>query len=140
VAAAILAGDVVRGPYPTFAEAPLHDHDLAAVAAHALCTDDLLGQRLEVTGPQSLIHQEMVATIGVVVQRPLRYEQVPVEAAIAGMTGQGLPEELVRALVGWYERGSRRPAVTTDTVPRLLGRPAKTFATWVAEHAAEFRR
>jgi uncharacterized protein YbjT (DUF2867 family) len=132
------AGDHIRGPYPTFAEAPIHDRDLAAVAAHALLHDDLLGRKIDLTGPESLTHEEMVETIGKVVGRPLRYEPVPVPAATAGMIRQGLPEELVTALMGWYERGSRQPAMVTSEVEKILGQPAKTFADWVADNAAAF--
>jgi uncharacterized protein YbjT (DUF2867 family) len=51
-AAQIRAGGVVRGPYPTSTAAPIHEHDIAGVAAHALLTDDLLGQRPILTGPR----------------------------------------------------------------------------------------
>jgi hypothetical protein len=38
-----------------------------------------------------------------------------------------------------YERGAGRPAEVTDQVERILGRPARTFAEWVADHAGVFR-
>jgi hypothetical protein len=41
VGAQIRAGDVVRVPYATFAEAPIHERDLAGVGARALLTDDV---------------------------------------------------------------------------------------------------
>ena len=65
--AQIRAGDVVRGPYANFSEALIHERDLAEVVARALGSDDLVarrGRRLELTGPQPLTHQQMVATIG----------------------------------------------------------------------------
>jgi uncharacterized protein YbjT (DUF2867 family) len=58
--AQIRAGDVVRGPYAAFAEAPIHERDLAEVGARALLTAALVGRKLELTGPQSLTHAEMV--------------------------------------------------------------------------------
>lgn len=39
--AQIRTGDVVRGPYATFAEAPIHERDLAGAGARALLTDEL---------------------------------------------------------------------------------------------------
>jgi uncharacterized protein YbjT (DUF2867 family) len=54
--AQVRAGDVVRYPYANFAESLIHERDLAAVAAHALRTDELVGQRPVLTGPQSLTH------------------------------------------------------------------------------------
>ncbi|WP_272949019.1 hypothetical protein [Kribbella soli] len=38
-----------------------------------------------------------------------------------------------------YERGAGQPAEVTDEVERVLGRPARTLADWVADHAAAFR-
>jgi uncharacterized protein YbjT (DUF2867 family) len=45
--AQIRAGDVLQGPYATFAEAPIHERDLAGVAARALFTDEQVGRRAE---------------------------------------------------------------------------------------------
>jgi uncharacterized protein YbjT (DUF2867 family) len=94
--AQIHAGDVVRGPYATFAEAPIHERDLAGVGARALLTDELVGRRLELTGPQSLTHGEMVAIIGDVIGRPLRYQEIPPEAAKQGMVQRGFPSRSSR--------------------------------------------
>jgi uncharacterized protein YbjT (DUF2867 family) len=136
--AQIRAGDVVRGPYASFAEAPLHERDLAAVAARALLTDGLVGRRLELTGPQSLTHQEMVAIIGEVIGRPLRYQEIPPEAARQGMVQHGFPEPFVEALMARYARGVGQAAPLTGEVATILGRPPRTYAEWVADHAAAF--
>jgi len=56
---------------------------------------DIQGQgtgRLELTGPQSLTHEEMVAIIGDVIGRPLRYQEIPSEAAEQAMVQHGFPE------------------------------------------------
>ncbi|NYI04508.1 NAD(P)H-binding protein [Allostreptomyces psammosilenae] len=137
--AQIRAGDVVRGPYADFAEPPLHERDLAEVAARALLTDQLVGRRLEPTGPESLTHAEQVAVIGRVLGRPLRYQEVPPEAATRGMVRAGLPEPFVTALMARYARGLGRPTPPTDDVAEVLGRPARRYAQWVADHAAAFR-
>src|SRR4051812_5514696 len=50
-AAQIRAGDVVRGPYAESTDAPIHERDLAEVAARALLTDELTGRRARLTGP-----------------------------------------------------------------------------------------
>jgi uncharacterized protein YbjT (DUF2867 family) len=140
--AQIRAGDVVRGPYANFAEAPIHERDLAEVVARALGSDDLVarrGRRLELTGPQSLTHQQLVATIGGVLGRPLRYQELPPEVATQGMIQQGIPEAFVEALMARYAREVGQPAPVTGEVERVLGRPARTYAEWVADHAAAFR-
>jgi uncharacterized protein YbjT (DUF2867 family) len=137
--AQIRAGDVVRGPYASFAEAPIHERDLAGVGVRALLTDELVGQRCLLTGPRSLTHQEMVAIIGDVIGRPLRYQEIPPEAAEQGMVQHGFPEPFVEALLARYARGVGQAAPLTGEVETILGRPARTYAEWVADHAAAFR-
>jgi uncharacterized protein YbjT (DUF2867 family) len=138
----IRAGDLVYGPYAAFTESPIHERDLAAVAARALRDDEPVarrGRRLELTGPQSLTHQQMVAIIGEVIGRPLRYQEIPPAAAEQGMVQQGIPEPFVQALLARYARELRQAAPVTGEVERVLGRPARTYAEWVADHAAAFR-
>lgn len=137
--AQIRAGDIVRGPYPTFAESPVHERDLAAVAARALVSDEFVGRRLELTGPQSLTHEEMVAVIGDVIGRPLRYEEVTPEVAAEGMVRLGFAPPAAAALMARYARGVGRPAPITGDVAEVVGR-ARTFAEWVSDNAGAFRR
>jgi uncharacterized protein YbjT (DUF2867 family) len=132
-------GDVVRAPYAKFAEALIDESDLAAVIARALVDDDLDGRRIAVTGPQSVTHEEMVAVIGEVLGRPLRFEEVPAELAARGLVANGLPEAFVNALMARYERDAGKPAPVTDEVERVLDRPARSFAQWVADHADVFQ-
>jgi uncharacterized protein YbjT (DUF2867 family) len=140
--AQIRAGDVVRYPYASFAEALIHERDLAEVIAHALHSDALAarrGRRRELSGPQSLSHEQMVAIIGEVLGRPLRYQELPPEAAKQGMIAQGLPGPFVQALMARYAREVGQVAPVTGEVERILGRPARTYAEWVADHADAFR-
>jgi len=46
----IRAGDVVNGPYAAASSAPIVERDIAAVAAHALLSDELVKQRIPLTG------------------------------------------------------------------------------------------
>jgi uncharacterized protein YbjT (DUF2867 family) len=140
--AQIRAGDVVRYPYASFAEALIHERDLAEVIAHALHSDALAARRCrrrELSGPQSLSHEQMVAIIGEVLGRPLRYQELPPEAAKQGMIAQGLPGPFVQALMARYAREVGQVAPVTGEVERILGRPARTYAEWVADHADAFR-
>lgn len=134
------AGDVVRAPFPLAAEAPVDPRDLAAVAARALADDELTGRKLVLTGPESLTQEEMVATIGRVLGRDVRFEPVPAEVAATGMARQGHRPEFVAALLARYDRENGRPAHVSGDVEKVLGRPARTFADWVADHADLFAR
>lgn len=137
--AQIRAGDVVRYPYASFAAAPIHERDLAAVAARALLTDDLVGERPVLTGPRSLTHEEMVTSIGHVLGRQLRYQEIPPEAAKRGMVDAGFPAPLVEAFMANYTKAIGQPTCISGEVEKILGRPGRTFAEWVADHAAAFR-
>ena len=135
----VRAGDVVRYVYAKFEESPIDERDLAAVAAHALLAGDVDGRRLELTGPQSLSHEAMVSTIGAVIGRPLRFEEIPPAAAIEQMAAAGLPRAFVTGLMERYARHQDKPQhPATDVVATVLGRPARTYAEWVASNAAAF--
>jgi uncharacterized protein YbjT (DUF2867 family) len=137
----IRACDVVRYVYAAFQESPIHERDLAEVTAHALLSDDLLGRRVELTGPQSLSHADMVAIIGDVIGRPLRYQEIPPQAAKEGMRQRGFPAPFVDALMARYAAHLAQPQhPATHEVEKILGRPARTYAEWVADHAVAFTK
>ena len=137
--AQIRAGDTVRGPYAASAESLIHERDVAGVGARAFLTDELTGRKLELTGPQSLTQEQMVTIIGDVIGRPLRYEEVPSEVVVSSMVQRGLSEPFVGALMSRYAGGVGQPAPVTGEVEKVLGRPALTYAEWVADHADAFR-
>jgi uncharacterized protein YbjT (DUF2867 family) len=129
--------DVVRGPYGSFAEAVLHEQDLAGVIAAALCDHSLAG-RIPVTDPRALTYAQMVTTIGEVIGRPLRYEEISVTQSIENMVSQGVPRAFVEALMARYGRDVEKPFEINGNVAKILGRPAKTYSEWVGDHAAAF--
>ncbi|QFG21320.1 NAD(P)H-binding protein [Actinomadura sp. WMMB 499] len=130
-------GDVVHGPYAEATEAPVHERDLAAVAAHALLTDDLVGRKPVLTGPQSLTYAEMLAAIGKAIDRPLSFQEIPPDAFKAHMMGFGFPEAFVDTYLAVIVKSVGRPALVTGEVEKILDRPALTFAEWAADHAAD---
>ncbi|MFI9455111.1 NAD(P)H-binding protein [Amycolatopsis sp. NPDC052450] len=135
----ISAGDVVFGPFANFAEAPLHERDLADVAARALLTDEFDGRKLELTGQRSLTHAEMVEVIGTVLGKTLRYQEVPADVAAKTMVTRGFPEPFVEALMNRYRRLAGQPGLVADGVAEVLGRPPRSYADWVADNASAFR-
>jgi uncharacterized protein YbjT (DUF2867 family) len=129
-----LAGDVIGGPYASASVAPIVDADVSAVGARALTTDDLLGQRIPLTGPQALTNAELVETIGAALGRPLRYLEVDAEVVRQRFLDGGFPAAFADAYMGLLAETVERPAVVTDSVETILGRPATTFAHWAATH------
>jgi uncharacterized protein YbjT (DUF2867 family) len=136
--AQIRAGDIVRGPYGTASSALIVESDIAEVAARALLTDDLVGQKIPLTGPQSLTNIELVEIIGLVLGRPLQYQEVPDELVRQRFVGLGFPPEFGDAYIAMLATTIDEPAVVADGVQQILGRPAQSFEQWVVEHKSIF--
>jgi uncharacterized protein YbjT (DUF2867 family) len=137
-AAQIRSGDVVYGPYAAASVAPIVERDIAAVAAHALLTDDLVGQRIPMTGPEAFSNAELVTLIGEVLGRPLRYQEVPPEVVRERFIAIGLGADFADAYIGLLSNTVDGPALVTREIEKILGRPATTFSEWVAENPGLF--
>lgn len=130
----IRGGDIVSGPYASASVAPIADADISAVAAHALLTDDLVGQRIPMTGPQALTNTELVETIGVALGRPLEYHELPPDLVRQRFVDIGFPEAFADAYMGLLAETVQRPAQVTADVEKILEHPATPFASWVSDH------
>ncbi|MEV6949874.1 NAD(P)H-binding protein [Streptomyces sp. NPDC051172] len=133
----IRAGGPVRAPYGDAVRVLVHEADVAAVAVTGLLTDRLLGAAPVVTGPEQLTQAEQVRIIGEVLGRELRFEEVTPQEGRAVML-RGMPEPVVDMVLGILADALVRPPRVTPGLEELLGRPARTFAEWVADHAADF--
>jgi uncharacterized protein YbjT (DUF2867 family) len=134
----IRVGNVVNGPYATASSAPIVESDISSVAARALLTDDLLGQRIPLTGPEALTNAQMVDIIGSVLHRPLHYHEIPPELVRQRFIGLGFPAEFGDAYIAMLAATVDRPATVTPDIERILGRPAASFGEWVADQTHLF--
>jgi uncharacterized protein YbjT (DUF2867 family) len=134
----IRAGDVVRWPYLSVPTAPIDARDIAAVAVRALCEDGHTGAEYVLTGPQSLSQFEQVSTIGRVIGRSLRIEEISPDEARRELL-QTMPLPVVNMLLQAWAAAIGRPAHVTSTVAEITGAPPKTFLDWATDNAAEFR-
>jgi uncharacterized protein YbjT (DUF2867 family) len=132
----IRTGDAVRWPYGDAPTAPIHERDIAAVAVRALLEEGHDGAEYVLTGPQSLSQREQVITIGEVIGRPLRFEELSPEEARRELP---FPAPALNMLLNAWSAALGQPALVTSTVAEITGRPARTFRDWVADHAEEFR-
>ena len=132
----IRAGDVVRWPYADAPTAPIHERDIAAVAVRALCETGHEGGDYVLTGPESLTQSDQVSTIGDVIGRPLRLEEISPDEARAEL---GFPTAVMNMLLNAWAAAIGQPAFVTDTVEEITGNQARTFREWVSDHAEEFR-
>ncbi|WP_433474138.1 NAD(P)H-binding protein [Spirillospora sp. CA-142024] len=135
----IRADEPVREPYPMARSTPIHERDIAAVAAKALLTDDLVGARPLLTGPESITHPEMVEMIGEATGRPVRFEEITPEEAREKMLAMPyMREGLVDVLLRMRARSADHPSDPSPEVKRITGHPARTFKEWAADHADDF--
>ncbi|OBH09511.1 NAD(P)H-binding protein [Mycobacterium sp. E1747] len=132
------AGDVVYGPYAAASTAPIVESDIAEVAARALLTDDLVGQRVPLTGPQAFTNSELVEAIGTALGRPLQYCEIPNAAVRQRFIALGFPAAFADAYIAMLAATLDAPALVTRDVEKILGRPAAPFAQWVAERRDVF--
>lgn len=105
--------------------------DIASVAVHALTDEHAPDTDLVLTGPEALSYDDIAAIITEVTSRPvvhrrLSYEQMRDRLAAA------VPMRFASLLAG-MDRAIAEGAEDriTDTVPRLTGRPARTFRAFL---------
>ncbi|MFG3117167.1 SDR family oxidoreductase [Streptomyces sp. NPDC048197] len=138
---AIRDSGVVRDAHPGAQGVPVHEADLADVAAVALLdrTGTHNGQAYLVTGPEALTVADQVAEIGRAIGRETRVEQITEEAAAEAMSGPHLPKEAALELVRMFGSTVDAPAFPiSDAVERVTGHPARTFAQWARDHVGDF--
>jgi uncharacterized protein YbjT (DUF2867 family) len=139
-AAQIQAGDVVGGPYAQASSAPIVEADIAAVAARALLTDELVGQQIPLTGPQAFTNTELVQVIGRVLGRPLQYFEATPDLVRQRFIAIGLGAEFADAYTAMQAAAVDKPALVTHEVEKITGRPATTFARWIADNRQLFTK
>jgi uncharacterized protein YbjT (DUF2867 family) len=133
----IRADDVVRWPYLSAPTAPVHERDIAAVAVRALCEGSHTRAEYVLTGPESLSQLEQISTIGRVIGRSLRIEEMSPDEARREWASL-MPASVVNMLLDAWAAALGQPAHVTSTVAEITGVPARTFRDWATDHAAEF--
>lgn len=128
---------IVREPYD-FPSALVHEADIAAVAVTALLEDGHAGRAYNLTGPQALTPRERIAILAKALGRDITFAQITHEQAVDRLLATGVSREDAEYVVGWYASPTEDATTPVDTVTTVTGRPARTFAQWVAEHANRF--
>ncbi|MCX4710450.1 MULTISPECIES: NmrA family NAD(P)-binding protein [Streptomyces griseus group] len=130
---------VVREPFVDRLSAMVHESDIGAVAAVALTEDGHGGQEYLVTGPQVLTVRDKAAAVGAARGADVELVELTEEQALESWRGQGMPEDVIAFLIGVYRDTPPEGRTVIDTVEKVTGRPARTFAQWAEEHAEHFR-
>ncbi len=136
----IAAQDTVYGALGDAAIPVIDPEDIAAVAAQVLTTPGQAGKVYELSGPEPVTSEQQVNILAEVVGRPLKYINVPDEAARNSMLGMGMPPRYVDAMVGLIQmlRSLGRIEPTGD-VKAVLGREPRSFRQWAQDNADAFR-
>ncbi|MEV4617007.1 NAD(P)H-binding protein [Kitasatospora sp. NPDC049258] len=127
----------VRFPYPESHSDAIHEKDIAAVAVKALTEPGHEGQAYFLSGPESVTQRRQLEIIGEVTGRELVFEELT-DAEARKALEPIVPIWVMDAVVGYWEHSDGIPSHLSDTVERITGRPARGFAEWVADHAADF--
>ena len=114
--------------------------DIASVAVCALTESGHEGKAYDVTGPEALSTAEQVEIVSRAIGKPVRYVDIPEDAARQSMLGMGMPAPVVEGLIEFMRLvRSGAGAVVSHDVETVTRRPARTFAAWVQDNVAAFR-
>jgi len=114
--------------------------DVADVAVAALTTDAHVNRALTLTGPRAMTAREQLDVLETVVGHPVASVDVSLETVADRFRARGLAEDAVEsAIAGQARVRDGHSEAVHDDLPRALGRDARSFETWVADHASLFR-
>ncbi|MGX2998751.1 SDR family oxidoreductase [Streptomyces sp. JNUCC 64] len=129
----------VRVPYPDVGLPAVHPADIAAVARAALTGTGHTGRTYPLTGPEPVTPRRQLELIGAAVGREMPFTRVGVTEAQRDLAAL-LGDEAASAVLDLTGRDVNEELLTVrDTVTRVTGAPARTFARWAGEHAHAFR-
>ncbi|WP_432933121.1 NAD(P)H-binding protein [Microbispora sp. CA-135349] len=149
----IRAERVVRDPYPMAAGYPIHEMDIADVAAAALLGDGHTGRAYTLCGPAPIDNREQVRVIAEALGEEIRFERVTPDRAREIYRKQGgFAAANAGFLLGFEDysgvevdpsdahgKWRHEAPVEMPTAEAVTGRPARTFAQWARDHARDFR-
>ena len=115
--------------------------DVAAVAFVTLTQPGHLGKTYVVTGSEAISYRQATEIIGTVIGKKLRFVDESPEQAMARRVREGVPPAVIESIlaIGAYQRAGGKTVTITNTVADLIGRPPRTVAEFVQEHASVFR-
>ncbi|BFM08167.1 SDR family oxidoreductase [Halioxenophilus aromaticivorans] len=132
----ILNGELVL-PHPQATEPFIDIDDIAEIAVAALTKPELANRLFEVTGPELLSFAQCIELLSLRLNRPVGLTTIALEDYIAAAQQQpDLPEGfdwLIHELFSTVLDG--RNEFTTDTINKVLGRPATRFEQYLEKTA-----
>ncbi|MGW9246885.1 NmrA family NAD(P)-binding protein [Streptomyces badius] len=134
----IRSAGVVRALYGDAPVACVDPRDVAAVAVAVLTGTGHEGRAYAVSGPEAITAREQTAQLSRVLGRPLRFEELGLDAARAALLAK-YPRPVADAFLESAERQrAGAKAAVVPTVQELTGHRARSYRTWSADHADAF--
>jgi uncharacterized protein YbjT (DUF2867 family) len=114
--------------------------DVAAVAAQAAADPAVhAGKTYWLTGPDLLSNYDVAAVLSRLLGRTVTYRELTFEENKAAMIRAGVAEQIAQMNAQAFSLTADGDAEwVTEDVPSLLGRPARSFKQFAADHAAAF--
>ncbi|WP_326535375.1 NmrA family NAD(P)-binding protein [Pseudorhodoferax sp.] len=135
-----VAQGVIALPAGTGASSFVDARDIAACALAALTSTRFDGQAFTLTGPQALDYDAAAALLSQAAGRRIVYQAIDDERFVAGLQDAGVPADHGRMLAGLFAAvRAGATAQVSDAVERMTGRPARSLAQYVADHADAFQ-
>jgi uncharacterized protein YbjT (DUF2867 family) len=115
--------------------------DVSAVAIVTLTTPGHFGKKYVLTGPEAISYRQAAEIIAAVIGKPVRFVDESPDQARARRVREGLPPAVIESAlaIAAYQRAGGKTVTITSTIADLTGRPPRTVAEFVHEHASSFR-
>jgi uncharacterized protein YbjT (DUF2867 family) len=114
--------------------------DIGAVAAKALTGAGHEGKAYTLTGPESLSAAGYAEKLSSVLGKPVKFVDVPPEAARDNVLRAGIPPAYADAILDLFAcMKSGKLDLVTDTIEKVTGRKPGTFEAWARRNVAAFR-
>lgn len=114
--------------------------DVAAIMVKVLTEPGHENQSYDITGPELITMQEIAARFSKVLGREYNYVDLPLDAFKGALKNAGFNDWRVDAVAcELHSIANGSLDHITDTVQKLLGRPAHSIDKFVADHAELFR-
>ena len=113
--------------------------DIADTAFAVITGEGHEGKSYILTGPEAISFHDIANTFSKVLDKEVKYVNVPGEASFQAMTGMGMPEWIAQGYVELSEGFSENFAnSTTKNVEILTGHPARSFEQFATDFAQVF--
>ena len=114
--------------------------DVAAVAAEIAASPAAhAGKTYWLTGPELISNYDVAVVLSKLLGRAITYRELTFEENKNAMIGAGVPAPIAEMNAQAFSLTAKGDAEwVTDDVPSLLGRPARSFEQFAADHATNF--